>query len=66
LNQRPIIIKGRQSCRRGDGILGNHTPADEIFRWAGSMNDRYHAKSPFIVHISPVFLTITPIFHFAC
>ncbi len=58
MNRHPIIIKGRQSCRRGDGIQSNHTRAGPIIRWAGSRNGHYPALLSSIAHISPIFPAI--------
>ncbi len=58
MNRHPIIIKGRQSCRRGDGIQSNHTRASPIIRWAGSRNGHYPALLSSIARISPIFTAI--------
>ena len=58
MNRHPIIIKGRQSCRRGDGIQSNHTRAGPIIRWAGSRNGHYPALLSSIARISPIFPAI--------
>ena len=58
MNRHPIIIKGRQSCRRGDGIESNHTRAGPIIRWAGSRNGHYPALLSSIARISPIFPAI--------
>ncbi|MGL5373704.1 MAG: hypothetical protein ACRDA6_04795, partial [Aeromonas veronii] len=48
--RRPIIIKGRQGCRRGDGILRNLTPDGPFFRWAGSMK---RALTHYLAYLPP-------------
>ena len=54
----PDHQKGRQSCRRGDGIEGNHTRPGQIIRWAGSRNGHYPALLSSIARISPIFPAI--------
>ncbi len=56
MNRHPIIIKGRQSCRRGDGIEGNHTRPGQIIRWAGSRNGHERA----ILSVTPRISTPFP------